>query len=100
MAQTVGEYIEQDATFWTLIDAAYYYVYVDVENDNEEVLIATYYSRTGELEWENDEESRFIATNRPCEYVNRKPYANGRNSVNVEVVMYSVSEEEIDDSDA
>ena len=47
MKQTVGEYIEQDATFWTMSNCTYYYCFVDTENDNEEVLIATYYPPRG-----------------------------------------------------
>lgn len=96
MVQTIGEYIEQDAAFWTMINCTYYYCFVDTENDNEEVLIATYYPRYGILEWEKDKFPRCIAMNEPCEYVDRKSYTYNGDSVNVDILMYNLPEEEIE----
>lgn len=96
MVQTIGEYIEQDATFWTMSNCTYYYCFVDTENDNEEVLIATYYPRYGLLKWEKDKFSRCIAMNEPCEYVDRKSYTYNGDSVDVDILMYNLPEEEIE----
>lgn len=96
MVQTIGEYIEQDATFWTISNCLYYYCFVDTKNNNEEVLVATYHPRSGLLEWENDKFSRFVATNEPCEYVKRESYTYNGDNVNVDVLMYNLPEEEIE----
>ena len=96
MVQTIGEYIEQDATFWTMSNSTYYYCFVDTENDNEEVLIATYYPRFGLLKWEEDKFSRSVAMNESCKYVNRKSYTYNGDSINVDVLMYNLPEEEIE----
>ena len=96
MVQTIGEYIEQDATFWTMSNYTYYYCFVDTENDNKEVLIATYYPRFGLLKWEKDKFSRSVAMNEPCKYVDRKNYTYSDDSVNVDILMYNLPEEEIE----
>lgn len=97
MIQTIGEYIEQDATFWTMSNTTYNYVYVDVEQNNEEVLIASYNSMLGTLDWEDDKYSRFVAMNEPCAYVERKRYTYGDGTPDyVDVLMYSMPEEEIE----
>ena len=101
MAQTIGEYIEQDATFKTLNNNVYYYVYVDIENDNKEILIASYNSRLGELDWENNKYSRYIANNVICEFTKRERYTCGNiyennSSDYIDVLMYSVPAEEIE----
>ena len=96
MVQTIGEYIEQDATFWTMSNSTYCYCFVDTENDNEEVLIATYYPRSGLLKWEKDEFSRSVAMKEPCEYIDRKSYTYNGDSVSVDILMYNLPEEEIE----
>ena len=42
MNQTIREYIEQDATFFSLENVTYFYVFVDLEEDGEEILLASY----------------------------------------------------------
>lgn len=94
MYQTIGEYIEENATFWSLENSSYYYVWV---NGDEEILIATYYPQTGELEWENNEEVEYIRMNKICEYVKTNAYSYGGNGPrSFDVLMYSEPEEEIE----
>ena len=97
MKQTIGEYIEQDATFWTLSNTTYNYIYVDVDNDNEEILLAQYKSMFGELFWEDNDYSCNICMNNHCEYVERKRYTYGDNTPDyVDILMYDIPEEEIE----
>lgn len=94
MKQTIGEYIKQDATFWTMSNTTYYYVYIDVDNDNEEIPLAQYNSMLSELSWENDEYSRNICMNNLCEYVERKRYTYGDNTPDyIDILIYDIPEE-------
>lgn len=96
MTSTIGEYIEQDANFWNMSNTTYKYVYVDIEQDNEEVLVASYHSTFGTLDWEDNKYSRYVAMNEPCAYVecNRYTYGDGIPDY-VDVLMYPIPEEEI-----
>lgn len=97
MNQVIGEFIEQDATFWTPTSSTtWYYVYVDVANDNEEILLADYNSMTGELTWSEDKLAREILFNKICQYVERKHYFFvGGGSRDVDVLIYDIPEDEI-----
>lgn len=97
MNQVIGEFIEQDATFWTpTSNTTWYYVYVDVANDNEEILLADYNSMTGELTWSEDKLAREILFNIICQYVERKHYFFvDSGSRDVDVLIYDIPEDEI-----
>ena len=97
--QTIGEYVSENATFWSLDSTTFYYVYVDVKNDNKETLIAEYHPRTGHFEWnDDDEDARDIRMNERCLCVKRNFYFyGGKDPKYMDVLMYSVPEEEISD---
>lgn len=93
MNQMIGEFIEQDATFFTSTNTEYCYCYVDVDNDNEEILLATYNSMTGDFAWEEDDhgEVHYICNNLYCEYVKRVVVS----AYCVLLLIYDVSKDEV-----
>lgn len=96
MNQTIREYIEQDATFFSLENVTYFYIFVDLEEDGEEVLLASYNTVSGELEFETENICRNYLDNYSPEYVERNLYTYGGNSPKyVDVLIYDVSEEEV-----
>lgn len=98
MYQTIDEYVSENATFWSLDSITFYYVYVDVEDNNKETLIAEYHPRTGNFEWNDDEDANDIRMNERCLCVKRNFYSYGGNDPKyMDVLMYSVPEEEISD---
>lgn len=98
MTMMIGEFIEQDikSTGFTFGNATYFYVYVDVENDFDEILLATYNTLTGETDWEDNEIVRDVCFNRVCEYVKRNLYSYvGNPPVYKDILIYDIPEEEL-----
>lgn len=96
MNQTIREYIEQDATFFSLENVTYFYVFVDLEEDSEEILLASYNTISGELEFETEDICRNYLDNYSPEYVERNLYTYGGNGPKyVDVLIYDAPEEEV-----
>lgn len=96
MDQTIREYIKQDATFFFLGNVTYYYVFVDLEEDGEEVLLASYNTVSGELEFETEDMCRNYLDNYSPKYVERHLYTySGNGPKYVDVLIYDVPEEDI-----
>ena len=96
MNQTIREYIEQDAAFFSLENVTYFYVFVDLEEDSEEILLAFYNTVSGELEFETEDICRNYLDNHSPEYVERNLYTYGGNGPKyVDVLIYDVPEEEV-----
>lgn len=96
MKQTIREYIEQDATFFSTENVTYFYVFVDLEEDGEEILLASYNTVSGELEFETENICRNYLDNYSPEYVERNRYTYGGNGpAYVDVLIYDIPEDEI-----
>ena len=102
MTMMIGEFIEHDIdnTGFTFCNANYYYVYVDAENNFDEILLATHNTLTGETDWEDNEVAKEICHNRVCEYVKRNLYSyNGSVPVHKDILIYDILEEELGELD-
>lgn len=96
MNQTIREYIEQDAAFFSLENVTYFYVFVDLEEDGEEILLASYNTIRGELEFKTEDICRNYLDNYSPEYVERYLYTYCSNGPKyVDVLIYDVPEEEV-----
>ena len=93
--QTVEEYINEDADFFSLDNVTYYYVFVDYDNGDEEICLAEYNTVSCQLKWMNYKED-FDLRNRAVEFVKRNYHTyDGGFPTYVDVLIYDVPEEEV-----
>lgn len=95
MSQNVYDFIKTDATFYLSEHVVYNYVYVDVENNNEEILLATYFPVNGDFQFENEiGDAEYL--DRPYAWHEIKHYSNTSHSpAYTDVLIYSVPEDEM-----
>lgn len=95
MSQNVYDFIKTDATFYLSEHVVYNYVYVDVENNNEEILLATYFPVNGDFQFENEiGDAEYL--DRPYVRHEIKHYSNtSHGPAYTDVLIYSVSEDEM-----
>lgn len=95
MSQNVYDFIKTDATFYLSEHVVYNYVYVNVENNNEEILLATYFPINGDFQFENEiGDAEYL--DRPYAWHEVKHYSNTSYSpAYTDVLIYSVPEDEI-----